>query len=696
MRVVAAFSIAVLIALPSAAAEVVRGKLCVTGTPCAESLCSQSIDPNPEPRTFTFTRSGTNRYDFGVLDAGATRISCDEKGSIELLLEVPALPRGGIVRLAISTPDAQKSWTLQFSERQPESRIHLSGPPGKFDIRLQSDGYVAWQKTIDLATTTTLITAKLQPFPALTGRVVDRATGTPVAGALITTNGRSGRAIATASGQFALALDPNEWPKTLRISAGGYAEMLLPAPAARSAAALGDVAVSRGGTIAVQLRQPKPGTVVALELHRVVDEGRRLGPLVRTLRLDKGSELQTPKFDNVERGDYLVVAVGLEEWEKLGEPVTVVPAEESRLPISVVPFRLRVETRLKGEPIPKAHVALRNRDMFWTAGIKTDEAGVAVVTLWQGGRFNATVDSPGTPYLERRVIERNEDTEWVIEIPAREVTGIVIDGATGKPVRNAGVSLDMHSPEGFQLSVSTKADADGRFRFAPVAYGEHTLKAAARGYPVTEMTYSFPESEARQSVTVKLEAAPPIRLLVNDSRGNPIIGARVLQFTGLTRRNMGVTDSDGSVEVLIPPGEMRDIFVVPRDGSLAFTHLAPTVRETTITVPDAVSRLVLRAVEEDDVPIPNVAVVMRYNGAVLPYEVMVALTTRQGTKAASNDQGQIVLDHMPAGVYEFWPVGSTEELLELAAGVGPSAPVKIAAAPGENVAVMTFEPVAKP
>ena len=183
--------------------------------------------------------------------------------------------------------------------------------------------------------------------------------------------------------------------------------------------------------------------------------------------------------------------------------------------------------------------------------------------------------------------------------------------------------------------------------------------------------------------------------MVTDARSNPISGARLIQYEGLTRKTMGTTDNGGTVEILIPPGEVRDVFVVPRDGSLAFVRFAAPGKDTTVVVPDGVSRIVLRAVTEDGKAIPNVAAVMRYNGILIPYEVVAALTSRQGTQPASNAQGQLVLDHMPAGIYEFWPVGSPAELRELACGVGPSAPVRIAATPGENVAEMTFEPVAK-
>jgi hypothetical protein len=69
--------------------------------------------------------------------------------------------------------------------------------------------------------------------------------------------------------------------------------------------------------------------------------------------------------------------------------------------------------------------------------------------------------------------------------------------------------------------------------------------------------------------------------------------------------------------------------------------------------------------------------VMRYNGIVIPYGHGGADVTARDAVPASNAQGEIILDHMPAGVYEFWPVGSPEELREVAAGVGPSAPVRM-------------------
>jgi hypothetical protein len=696
MRLFAALVLA-LAAVPMAAKDALRGEICLAGVPCRDFVCGQSVEASAEPRSYTFTASGGSRHDFGVLESGATHLACDANAFIRLRIEAPVFPRGGAVRLAITTPDKKQSWSLQVREQELKGPIQLYGPAGSYDVRLDSDGYLVTQKTITLGNSPNPVNAKLEPLPTLAGRVIDRATGAPVAGSLILAQAKAGRAVSGSTGQFALALDPNDWPKTLTVSAGGYSDLILPVPPARSSGMLGDVTISRGGTIAVQLQPSKSVSVSGLELYRVVNGGRTLGPMVQTRRLEHGAEPRTEKFENVEPGDYLVEALGGVESERLAEPVVVAAAEESRLTLEIVPFRLRIQTRSHGDVLPKAHVSLRNRDVFWKCAIATDDDGNADLTLWQAGRFNATVENAGsTPYLDRRNIERNDDTEWIIDIPALEVRGVVIDSTTGRPVPDAGVALTVESTRGFQLAVHTQANSDGAFRFAPVSYGEHTLKAAAHGYPVTQMTYTFQEPETSHDVTVKLEPAPPIHLSVADTRGTPVSGARALQFNGLNRSGLGVTDSAGGVDVLVPAGETRDVFVVPRDGSFTMVRLVAGRKEIPVVIPDGTSRLVLRMETADGKPIPSVAVVVRYNGIVIPYEVIVALMSRQAMQLGSDAQGRIVLDRMPVGVYEFWPVGSAAELREVAAGAGPSAPVRIAAAPGENVSVMTFQPVATP
>src|SRR3954452_14163765 len=128
MRLTLALFLAVLRTTHAAATEPAHGDLCISGTPCRPIVCGQAFEPAAEPRAYTFLRSGSSRHDFGVIAAGATRVTCDPAATVELRLEVPALPRGGIVRLAMTTQDKTRWWNLQFSARELGSRIAVSGP----------------------------------------------------------------------------------------------------------------------------------------------------------------------------------------------------------------------------------------------------------------------------------------------------------------------------------------------------------------------------------------------------------------------------------------------------------------------------------------------------------------------------------------------------------------------------------------
>jgi hypothetical protein len=153
---------------------------------------------------------------------------------------------------------------------------------------------------------------------------------------------------------------------------------------------------------------------------------------------------------------------------------------------------------------------------------------------------------------------------------------------------------------------------------------------------------------------------------------------------------MSSTDPAGQVRIPVPDGETHDVFVVPREGSFAFATVGAGSDAITLLVPPPSSRILVRTESTDKEPIPNVSVMVRYNGRVLPPELLEAMVTLHGSRANSDSQGRIVFRTVPAGVYEFWPVGSDAELRAVAAGAGPVAPAKLAAAPGENMAVLTF------
>jgi hypothetical protein len=188
-----------------------------------------------------------------------------------------------------------------------------------------------------------------------------------------------------------------------------------------------------------------------------------------------------------------------------------------------------------------------------------------------------------------------------------------------------------------------------------------------------------------------MNEAAAVRMQIVDHRGAPLPGTRVIQIRAGIRME-GHADASGSIEIPVSTDGRTPIYVIPRDGSFAIADLEPGSNEAVVRVPEGASRIVIRAESDQHVPIPNLGFVIRHNGRVLPFEIVEAIAVAQGTRPKSDAGGQLVLARVPAGIYELWPVGSPAEYRALADGIGPEPPVRLVAAAGENVAVMTFEP----
>jgi len=428
-------------------------------------------------------------------------------------------------------------------------------------------------------------------------------------------------------------------------------------------------------TIVVHIHQTEPRQVLGVDLVRIKSHGRVPGEIAGHVSLEPTDGMtRDARFENVDAGPYAVIARGAEPWERAGERVVVDVGDPSPVHIQIAPFAIRLRTTRRGQPL-ESRVILRNGDGLWEAMVPLDD-GHSDITLWQGGRLNATVESRGNvPYHAQRSIV--EATTWDLEMPRFELTGRVIDAETHAPISGAAVALEMVSPQRYQLAVSTRADRDGVFKFEPVFPGEHKVKAVAAGYPPAETAFTFSESEETHEVTLTLAKTPMTMLDVRDARGAPVAGADVFVFRGDLSTDFGRTDRNGGRPIFIPENEARDVFIVPLSGSFAVAHVQSGQSDLRLTVPDGSSRIVIRTESDTHDAIERMVVDVRYGGVLLPFEVMAAFAGR-GSRTSSGSDGRIVLDRMPPGTYEFRPLAKA------------AVPVRMTATPGENVAVMTF------
>lgn len=668
-------------------------RLCLAGEPCRDHVCRQRIEPVPVVRTFQLTAADGSTRHLGLLGANETAIACSGEAALALRLTVPGLSRTGQARVTI-TDEAKHSWNVVLSPIDLKSVVRATVARGTYALAVESPHYRTFRKSVRAGAKPETVVAVLEALPILSGRVFARDSADGLPGAVIATNVETS-AITDGTGSWSLESDPEKWPATFTVSAAGYAETKLPVPKARTSARLEDVYLNRGGSISVEVAGVEDAGVREIALQ-TLRSGEKIGRPFKSIPIDDEARPVRVRFDHIDPGRYVVLAKGSGPLEQRGEAVELREGETKEVVLRISTIRLRLRTTMSGQPLPAARIVLDLNDGHWNGRLESDAKGEVTVPLWQGGAVLAAVRAESLmtiPHFETHTIAEDEEVAWTIDVPGRSIRGKVIDSKTGEPISDAVISLNASgTANGVGFGVRTRSDSEGRFRFVPVPYGKHTLRAASATHLETFMSYTFSPPDESRDVTIKLDGGAIVRLRVLDAAGTPVAGALALQYDGFRQTRISTTDASGIAELIIPDGETRDVYVIPRDGSFGITRVSSKSQETTTRLPVGASRIEVRAESDAHEPIPNVSVVMRYNRQLLPVDVVSHFGRVQGAWTRSHADGRLLFDHMPAGLYELWPAGSPAELELVTAGAGAQAPVSMTVVPGENVAVLTFAP----
>jgi hypothetical protein len=655
----------------------VAGQLCVAGK-CVPYSCGGKLPPIDSP--YVFCNAAQTQCRLGVPASDTRSLACDGRQTLKIRIGEGAAKRVHyIINLAGKTVP---SW--EFDASGTEVGL-LDLPAGKYDVTIAVPHFARFRKTVDVPSETTL-RANLAHLPRLTGTITDGRSHKPVANGVITSD-KAEHTVSDAAGRFALESDPHDWPTQLTVNAARFATAIIRVPPARADAEFGEVLLHQGTTVNVTIEQERYGQVVELDLQRVVN-GIAPGPIMEAYMVAPTKDRTIAKrFESVDAGKYIIVAKGADAGMRLGKRTDVSEGEPVDVSLKIDSFDLSLHAQTKDGPLSDGRVDLKNLDGLWQAAVSLDDVGSASKTLWQAGKFTATISAlHSMPFRQTKTVD-STDRSWSIDIPSYEITGTVTDSKTDAPIANASVALQIEEPGGYRLGLSTKTATDGSFRFAPVAHGRHTLKAVSAEYPIGELDYVFEEAEESRNVKIQLEKRPSIRLTVVDGLGLPVSGARVFDPLSPNRGMLGLTDSSGTIPLFVPEAETREIFVVPRDGSLGVIRISAGSDDATLRLGAGNSRIVLRAETQAHQPLARVTMIVRYDGLLLPNEVMESLAGR-GSTTASDAQGRMTLEHMPAGLYEFWPVTSAADVAAARTGRPPA--VTMVVVPGENLAVLTF------
>jgi hypothetical protein len=398
----------------------------------------------------------------------------------------------------------------------------------------------------------------------------------------------------------------------------------------------------------------------------------------------------TATFSDLQGGRYSVMVSGDGPFKRLEVPAALGTAGTRMLRVALVPSRLRARVTLGGVPLSRATLRMASGEGDWIAEATTDDQGVLDTPLWQPGTFSVGVSAPSLPSVYPVEAQFGAGTiDWHVDVPDRTVRGSVLDG-DGKPVAGAAAILRSAGTD-LIPTMRVPTDGDGAFIVRGVRAGEQTLRVVADGYLyATPLRFILGEADRERVVAVTLQPGITRRVDVVSADGEPVRDAVVVSAAGGIVGGTATTDTTGRALLPTAIGQSSVLYVFPREGSLAIVRPGDA-RELRVRVPPARGALRVDARTTAGAPLPNVALLLRIDGELVPPEVAKFLERARGLRLATDEDGMASLDRMPAGTYELWPYANEAEGEELlgTASTAP-APAVVELAGGESAVTLRF------
>ena len=500
--------------------------------------------------------------------------------------------------------------------------------------------------------------------------------GLPVSAATIEWNG-SERTVSDAGGHFA-AIPAGAWPADLTVSARGFGTVVVPVPQVRRTTSLPPITLEPGATVRVRLHRGRGQRATAVSVGFTGDDDR-----MRWIqrRLVAGSD--DIAFPDLAPGVYAVLVEGPEPLQRITAKGVVGVGDVRDIDVKLPARRSKLRVYRGDQPLASSQVQFESVEGQWQSSIATNASGWIDTPIWDfDGPFKVRLSgaSSAVPMIMRRQTLTRTAT---IRFPNRTLKGVVVD-THDQPIPGAVATLiDTSIGEGTG-SFRAKSDAQGRFGFEGVAPGDQRVNVTAPGYLLRD---SEPFTD---DLKVTLSQGYPRDLVIEQSDGTAVRGAEVLCMTNGKARSKAVSGTDGHVTIATPVDAPSTVYVIPSDGSFAIRRFGAPLDEVSsdpviVRVAPSTSSLRVRTLTTAGVAVPNVKLLLRYDGELIPTPIANALARVGGLEFHTGPDGEARFDQIPEGAYEFWPYFNDDEVNDLLDSIGAErAPISLNAAAGET------------
>jgi hypothetical protein len=297
-----------------------------------------------------------------------------------------------------------------------------------------------------------------------------------------------------------------------------------------------------------------------------------------------------------------------------------------------------------------------------------DGSGNYSIDLPSSGKYYLFVGRgrQGGSKLEVVVPEGASEVRHDIELPAGEISGIVIDAETGAPLRGAQV---MASPAGSGsrnltdllqgMQGMTQSDDLGRFTIVSVPAGSYSVRAFHDGYVEGRLErVDVSEREGSFDNRIALERGITLRAKVVDAEGRPV--SQAMAFLRDEAGNLvsffrpGVSGQDGMLEIRGVRPSLYSITLIHASHAMFRTtlDLASGAADPVLALGPA-ARLTVQVSTRQGRPVEGAAIeLLDENGQNVVEDLQLSFMSRGGQlQTRSGPDGLLVLDQVAAGKY---------------------------------------------
>jgi protocatechuate 3,4-dioxygenase beta subunit len=319
-----------------------------------------------------------------------------------------------------------------------------------------------------------------------------------------------------------------------------------------------------------------------------------------------------------------------------------------------------------GVPVSGARISLMSDDGGDSVvQQRTDDIGAFTFASVQAGKYQITVNRRGN-VSTALVVGEEPVAGLTIDLPTAQVTGMVVDAATGAPVGGVYVECERVAQGGAsnisRLTQSwggnTVTNDDGVFTIRSLNDATYRLRAQRDGFgTVVGEDFTIAEGGSLDGVRLRLGPACTVTGFLRGSAGTPLSGASLTILDRAGRRqsliDMDQTSTDGSFTASrLAPGTytmtFRKVGFAPASQTVNVTPGDALVRDFTMLQG---GKIELTVKGNEDAPIKG-AVVVVLDGQGKPIESSFTMENLFSSATFKTDaNGHLTLKGMAPGTY---------------------------------------------